>query len=76
MKKPVLLIIGGSKVEDKEPLIEKFVKKADRIVVGGKIAADGYKSNNPKVIVADDFDENEEENAKDDDAKADEKADE
>ena len=55
-EKPVLLIIGGSKVEDKEPLIEKFVKKADRIVVGGKIAADGYKGGD-NVYVAEDFDE-------------------
>ncbi|MBR3328936.1 phosphoglycerate kinase [Candidatus Saccharibacteria bacterium] len=54
---PVLLIIGGSKIEDKQPLIEKFLKIADQIVVGGKIAADGYKPNNPKIYVAEDFDE-------------------
>ena len=57
--KPVLLIIGGAKVEDKQPLIDKFLTKADRIFVGGKIAADGYKSNSPKITVATDFDENE-----------------
>lgn len=39
---PVLLIIGGAKVEDKEPLIQQFIDKADQIAVGGKIAADGY----------------------------------
>ena len=55
-EKPVLLIIGGSKVEDKEPLIEKFVGEADRIVVGGKIAADGYKGGD-NIYVAEDFDE-------------------
>lgn len=55
---PVLLIIGGAKVEDKQPLIEKFLPIANHIVVGGKIAADGYKSNNPKIYVAEDFDEN------------------
>lgn len=55
-EKPVLLIIGGSKVEDKEPLIEKFTKKADQIVVGGKIAADGYKGGD-NIYVAEDFDE-------------------
>ena len=54
--RPLLLIIGGAKVEDKEPLIAKFVKMADQIVVGGKIAADGYKASD-KVYVADDFDE-------------------
>ena len=52
--KPVLLIIGGAK----QPLIDKFVQKADHIFVGGKIAADGYKSNNPKITIATDFDEN------------------
>ena len=55
---PVLLIIGGAKVEDKQPLIEKFLNKADHIIVGGKIAADDYKSDNPKIYVAEDFDEN------------------
>ena len=55
-EKPVLLIIGGSKVEDKEPLIEKFTEKADQIVVGGKIAADGYKGGK-NIYVAEDFDE-------------------
>ena len=55
--KPLLLIIGGAKVEDKQPLIEKFLTKADHIYVGGKIAADGYKTKNPKISVATDFDE-------------------
>ena len=53
---PVVLVIGGAKVEDKQPLIDKFANIADYILVGGKIAADGYKSNNPKIIVANDFD--------------------
>ncbi len=59
-KKPILLIIGGAKVDDKQPLIDKFTKIADQIVVGGKIAADGYKSNDKKIYVAKDFDENSE----------------
>lgn len=57
--KPFLVIIGGSKVEDKQPLIDKFAKLADTIFVGGKIAADGYRSKHKNIIVADDFDENE-----------------
>ena len=56
---PVLLIIGGAKVEDKQPLIDKFTAIADRIFVGGKIAADGYKPTHDKITVATDFDENE-----------------
>ena len=53
---PVLMIIGGAKVDDKKPLIEKFAKTADQVVVGGKIAADGYPEG-PKIYVAEDFDE-------------------
>lgn len=55
-EKPVLMIIGGAKVEDKKPLIEKFVQDANQIVVGGKIAADGYPASE-KIYVAEDFDE-------------------
>lgn len=54
---PVLLIIGGAKVEDKQPLIDKFSDLADHILVGGKIAADGYRATSSKIIVASDFDE-------------------
>lgn len=57
-EKPVLVIIGGSKIDDKKPLIDKFVGIADHIAIGGKIAADGYVPDNPKVYVAHDFDEN------------------
>lgn len=55
--RPLLVIIGGAKVEDKAPLIERFVEIADQIAVGGKIAADSYKNNSDKVYIADDFDE-------------------
>ena len=52
---PVLVIIGGAKVDDKAPMIEKFLPIADTIFVGGKIAADGYDSTDSKIVVADDF---------------------
>lgn len=57
-EKPFLLIIGGAKVEDKQPLIDRFTNLADQIYVGGKIASEGYQTDNPKITVADDFDEN------------------
>lgn len=57
---PLLVIIGGAKVEDKAPMIEKFLPIADMIAVGGKIAADGYKATDEKVYVAEDFIENDE----------------
>ena len=54
-EKPVLVIIGGAKVEDKKPLVEKFLSVAEKIAVGGKIAADGYAMEDPKIYVAEDF---------------------
>ena len=54
---PALLVIGGAKITDKSPLIAKLSSKFDHIVVGGKIAADGYESNDSKIYVAEDFDE-------------------
>ncbi len=56
---PLLVIIGGAKVEDKTPMIEKFLPIADQIAVGGKIAADGYEATDPKIYVADKFIEDE-----------------
>lgn len=59
---PFVVIIGGAKVEDKQPLIDKFGKIADKIVVGGRIAADGYTSPLSTVYVAEDFLEGNKEN--------------
>jgi len=65
-KRPLVLVIGGSKVEDKAPLIERFLGLADKILVGGKIAADGFRADfsgdlaevaRGKIYVAEDFDE-------------------
>lgn len=57
--RPFVVIIGGAKVKDKQPLIDKFLPRADQILVGGKIAAEGYTASDPKIYVAEDFDENE-----------------
>lgn len=54
-KKPFYVLIGGAKVEDKAPLIDKFAKIADEVWVGGKIAADGYVSSSENVHIVDDF---------------------
>lgn len=37
-KRPVVAIIGGAKISSKLPLIKRFVKKADAILVGGALA--------------------------------------
>ena len=52
---PLLVIIGGAKVEEKQPMIDVFLPLAKQIAVGGKIAADGYATDNPQVYVAEDF---------------------
>ncbi len=52
---PFVVVIGGAKVEDKQPLIDKFAPLADHIVVGGKIAADGYNTALKNVYVVEDF---------------------
>ncbi len=61
-ERPFVFVIGGAKVEDKAPLIEKFARIADTVVVAGKIAADGYKTDKGNVYVAEDFDEDREGN--------------
>ena len=55
---PVLVIIGGAKVADKQPMIDRFLPIADKIAVGGKIAADGYEATDEKIFVAKGFAEN------------------
>ena len=37
-KKPVVIIIGGAKISTKAKVIEDFFKKADHLLLGGKIA--------------------------------------
>lgn len=65
-ERPFVLVIGGAKVDDKAPLIKEFLPKTDRIIVGGKIAADGFRVADAeelddklleKIYVAEDFDE-------------------
>lgn len=38
--RPLVVVIGGAKLETKEPLVSAFVDVADKILVGGKIATD------------------------------------
>jgi len=39
-KKPLVIIIGGAKIETKLPVIKKFLKTADYILIGGAVAND------------------------------------
>lgn len=54
--KPLVVVIGGAKLETKEPLIEVFADKADHILVGGKAALDLHDKSAglpPNVTIAD-----------------------
>lgn len=56
-EKPLMLMLGGAKVDDKAPLIEAFKDKADIVCIGGKIAADNAVEKSDQIYVAEDFDE-------------------
>ena len=51
---PFLFILGGAKLETKLPLLQKFLNIADKVFVGGLLAAEASLnpdiSQNPKVI--------------------------
>lgn len=54
--KPLIVVIGGAKLETKVPLVKVFAPVADKILVGGKIAAEIRESDMSlpeNVIVAD-----------------------
>src|ERR1035437_6057979 len=42
-KHPFIFILGGAKFETKLPLIEKFMKNADKVFVGGALANNFFK---------------------------------
>lgn len=37
-KRPLIAVLGGAKVSDKIPIIERFIDKADKIIIGGAMA--------------------------------------
>lgn len=54
--KPLVVVLGGAKLETKEPLVTVFASKADHILVGGKIALDLRAKNqnmSPNIKIAD-----------------------
>lgn len=56
--RPLVVIIGGAKIESKKPTIDKFLNIADYILVGGKLAFEESLKNNSKILVATDFVDN------------------
>ena len=53
--KPLTVIIGGAKIESKKPTIENFLKIADFILIGGRLAFEESLKNQDKIKVATDF---------------------
>jgi phosphoglycerate kinase len=56
--RPCTYVLGGAKVEDKVPVIENILatRKADRILVGGKVAKVFLKATDVKLDVTDEKD--------------------
>lgn len=48
--RPLVVILGGAKVEDKMPVIKEMASKADVVLVGGKLAAEIKQSFSPSEI--------------------------
>lgn len=51
--RPLVIIIGGEKIETKLPLVEKMLKVADHVLVGGEIATElpSNDTSKPNVLV-------------------------
>lgn len=52
--RPLVVVIGGAKIETKLPLVNKMQELADKVLVGGEIAEEisSFEKPNPKIIVA------------------------
>lgn len=50
-KRPLVVIVGGAKIESKAKVIDNFLDKADRILIGGKINQ-AVKINSSKLCFA------------------------
>ena len=53
-ERPLVVVIGGAKLETKMPLVTAFAVKADQVLVGGKIAGELKSLPNlpPNVVIA------------------------
>lgn len=48
--RPLVIIIGGAKVDSKKPTIDKFLEISDHILIGGKLMFEEGISTNTKII--------------------------
>lgn len=57
-ERPATAVIGGAKIETKMPLIQRFEKTYDNVLVGGRVANEAIDQGldfSPKVVLAHDF---------------------
>jgi phosphoglycerate kinase len=52
--RPLLAIIGGSKVKDKQPLIDLFAKTANMVALGGRLGL-GFENAAPNITIPLDY---------------------
>ena len=54
-RRPLVVVVGGAKLESKGPVIRNLLAVADKIIVGGKVGFDlresGEYANEPKVVL-------------------------
>lgn len=55
-ERPLVVIIGGVKIESKAKVIEQFLEKADHVLIGGKMAEQIKNESNKLYIPVDDRD--------------------
>jgi phosphoglycerate kinase len=53
-RRPINVLIGGSKIESKLPTIENFLKIADNVLVGGRLMFEESLKSKPKIILGTD----------------------
>lgn len=54
-KKPFIVLIGGAKLESKMPVIERFLKTADRVLLAGLLSLEWSKEIPQNLVLAGDF---------------------
>lgn len=49
---PSLLIVGGAKLESKQPVIDKFKPIVDKILIGGKLVYEFLDNTDPQIVMS------------------------
>ena len=49
---PSLLVVGGAKLESKQPVIDKFKPIVDKILIGGKLVYEFLDNTDPQIVMS------------------------